>query len=162
MSITTDQILTNTIQINSSDIFKTQNIDGIILHKLKKFEGKCGKNGFVVKDSTELVNRSVGKIRNIDNKSLIEYKIDYKVKTISPVIGSVYTSIVNNISKMGIICFVEFEGSTDLKSSPLLVIVPKEYCDIDKYKEGQKIQVETMDKRIKYMGSQIQIIGKIN
>lgn len=162
MSITTDQILTNTIQINSSDIFKTRNIDGIILHKLMKFESKCGKNGFVVKDSTKLINRSVGKIINIDNKSLIEYKINYKVKTISPSIGTIYTCIVNNISKMGLICFVEFEDTTDLKSSPLLVIVPKEYCDIDKYKEGQKIQVETMDKRIKYMGSQIQIIGKIN
>lgn len=162
MGITTDQILTTTIQIDSSNIFRTRNIDGIILHKLKKFEEKCTKNGFIVKDTTELINRSIGKIRNIDNKSLIEYKINYKVKTISPSVGIIYTCIVNNISKMGLICFVEFEATTDLKSSPLLVIVPKEYCDIDKYKEGQKVQVETMDKRIKYMGSQIQIIGKIN
>ena len=43
MGITTDQILTTTIQINSSDIFRTRNIDGIILHKLKKFEEKCIK-----------------------------------------------------------------------------------------------------------------------
>ena len=65
MSITTDQILSETIQIKSSDIFKTRNIDGIISHKLKKYEGKCTKNGYIVKDSIEIVNRSVGKIINI-------------------------------------------------------------------------------------------------
>lgn len=162
MSITTDQILSETIQIKSSDIFKTRNIDGIISHKLKKYEGKCTKNGYVVNDSIEIVNRSVGKIINIDNKSLIEYKINYKIKTISPNKGCIYDCIINNITKMGLICFVEFGDQKELKTSPLLVIVPKEYCDIEKVKEGYKIKVETMDKRIKYMGKQIQLIGKIS
>lgn len=162
MSITTDQILSETIQIKSSDIFKTRNIDGIISHKLKKYEGKCTKNGYVVNDSIEIVNRSVGKIINIDNKSLIEYKINYKIKTISPNKGCIYDCIINNITKMGLICFVEFGDQKELKTSPLLVIVPKEYCDIEKVKEGYKIKVETMDKRIKYMGTQIQLIGKIS
>lgn len=161
MSITTDQILSETIQIKSSDIFKTRNIDGIISHKLKKYEGKCTKNGYIVKDSIEIVNRSVGKIINIDNKSLIEYKINYKIKTISPNKGCIYDCIINNITKMGLICFVEFGDQKELKTSPLLVIVPKEYCDIEKVKEGSRIKVETMDKRLKYMGTQIQLIGKI-
>jgi len=161
MSITTDQILSETIQIKSSDIFKTRNIDGIISHKLKKYEGKCTKNGYIVKDSIEIVNRSVGKIITIDNKSLIEYKINYKIKTISPNKGCIYNCIINNITKMGLICFVEFGNLKELKTSPLLVIVPKEYCDIEKVKEGSKIKVETMDKRIKYMGTQIQLIGKL-
>lgn len=161
MSITTDQILSETIQIKSSDIFKTRNIDGIISHKLKKYEDKCTKNGYIVKDSIEIVNRSVGKIINIDNKSLIEYKINYKIKTISPNKGCIYDCIINNITKMGLICFVEFGDQKELKTSPLLIIVPKEYCDIEKVKEGSKIKVEIMDKRIKYMGTQIQLIGKI-
>lgn len=162
MNITTDQILSETIQLKSSDIFKTKNIDGIISHKLKKYEGKCTKNGYIVKDSIEIVNRSVGKIINIDNKSLIEYKINYKIKTISPNKGCIYDCIINNITKMGLICFVEFGDQKELKTSPLLIIVPKEYCDIEKVKEGHKIKVETMDKRIKYMGEQIQLIGKIS
>ena len=62
---------------------------------------------------------------------------------------------------MGLICFIEFGDLNELKTSPLLIIVPKEYCDIEKLKEGQRIKVETMDKRIKYMGEQIQVIGKI-
>jgi hypothetical protein len=161
MSITTDQILSETIQIKSSDIFKTRNIDGIISHKLKKYEGKCTKNGYIVKDSIEIVNRSVGKIINIDNKSLIEYKINYKIKTISPNQGCIYDCIINNITKMGLICFVEFGDQKELKTSPLLIIVPKEYCDIEKVREGSKIKVETMDKRVKYLGTQIQLIGKI-
>lgn len=161
MNITTDQILSETIQLKSSDIFKTKNIDGIISHKLKKYEGKCTKNGYIVKDSIEIVNRSVGKIINIDNKSLIEYKINYKIKTISPNKGCIYDCIINNITKMGLICFVEFGDHKELKTSPLLVIVPREYCDIEKVREGSKIKVETMDKRLKYLGTQIQLIGKI-
>jgi hypothetical protein len=161
MDITTDQLLSETVQIKSSDIYKTRNIDGIILHKLKKYEGKCTKNGYIIKDSIEIINRTTGKIVNIDNKSLIEYKINYRLKTILTNKGQVYDCIINNITKMGLICFIEFNGETDFKTSPLLIIVPKEYCDIEKLKEGDKIKVETMDKRIKYMGTQIQLIGKM-
>ena len=79
MDITTDQLLSETVQIKSSDIYKTRNIDGIILHKLKKYEGKCTKNGYIIKDSIDIINRTTGKIVNIDNKSLIEYKINYSM-----------------------------------------------------------------------------------
>lgn len=161
MDITLSQILNTVIQINSSDIYKNLNIDGLILHKLKKYEGKCLKYGYIVIDSIELINRSRGKIRNIDNKSLIEYNVSYKIKSILPNKGTKYNCIINNISKMGLICYIEYGDLNDIKSSPLLIIVPKEYCDIEKQKEGSKIKVETLDSRIKYMSSQIQIIGKI-
>lgn len=161
MDISIEEILSTTIQLNSSDIFKSRNIDGIILHKLKKYEGKCNKNGYIVKDSTELIDRQIGKIVNIDNKSLIEYKINYKIKSIVPTKGDIYECIIKNITKMGLICYVKYGELDDLKNSPILVIVPKEYCDIEKQKIDSKIKVKLMDKRIKYMNEQIQIIGEI-
>lgn len=161
MDISIEEILSTTIQLNSSDIFKSRNIDGIILHKLKKYEGKCNKNGYIVKDSTELIDRQIGKIVNIDNKSLIEYKINYKIKSIVPTKGDIYECIIKNITKMGLICYVKYGELDELKNSPILVIVPKEYCDIEKQKIDSKIKVKLMDKRIKYMNEQIQIIGEI-
>lgn len=161
MDITKKLILTKTIQIKSSDIFKTRNIDGLLLHNLKKYEGRCCSNGYIIPDSTELIHRSVGKIRNIDNKSLIEYKINYKIETILPSIGDVYDCIVGNITKMGLICYIEFGDTSDIKSSPLILIIPNEKCDVDKVKEGSRIRVETLDKRIKHMGKQIQVVGEI-
>jgi hypothetical protein len=160
MGISTNKLISETIQLKSSDIYRTKNIDGLILHKLKKYEGKCTKNGYILKDGINIVNRTIGKIVNIDNNSLIEYKINYNIQSILPTIGSVYNCTINNISKMGLICYIEYGELNDIKSSPLLIIVPKEYCEIEKLKEGQKINVEAMDMRIKYMSNQIQVIGK--
>ena len=146
MDISIEEILSTTIQLNSSDIFKSRNIDGIILHKLKKYEGKCNKNGYIVKDSTELIDRQIGKIVNIDNKSLIEYKINYKIKSIVPTKGDIYECIIKNITKMGLICYVKYGELDDLKNSPILVIVPKEYCDIEKQKIDSKIRFRLLEK----------------
>ncbi len=161
MKIGSEQILNSLIQIKSSDIYRTRNIGGLILHKLKKYEGKCLKYGYILPDETELINKSQGKIRNIDGKSIIEYNVTYKIKSILPAIGEKYDCIINNITKMGLICYIEIGGIKDLKSSPILIIIPKEYCEIEKQREGFKINIEVLDKRIKYLSSQIQIIGKI-
>lgn len=160
MNITTKQILTGSIQIESKDIFRNRNIDGLILHKLKGNEGKCVKNGYVTIDSTELLSKSDGRVRNIGNQSYIEYEITYKIESILPNKGTVYQCTINNITKMGLICYIEYGEFKDIESSPLLIIIPKEYCDIEKEKEGSKITIETLDKRIKYMSPQIQLIGK--
>lgn len=161
MRLGSEQILNSLIQIKTSDIYRTRNIEGLILHKLKKYEGKCLKYGYIMSDKTELIRKSPGKIRNIDSKSMIEYNVTYKIKSILPVIGEKYSCIINNITKMGLICYIKTDESEDLKSSPILIIIPKEYCEIEKQKEGSIITIEVLDKRIKYLSPQIQVIGKI-
>jgi len=160
MDMFDEQILTKTIQIDCKEINKTKNIDSIILERLKIFENKCTKEGYIMKDSIELIQRSIGKIINFDKKSMIEYNVNYKIKSILPKINDKYDCIINNISKMGLLCYVKFENS-EIVDSPLLIIIPKEYCEIDKHKIGDKIKVEILDFRIKYMNTQIQLIGKI-
>jgi len=161
MDITKKQILTTSVQIKSSDIYRTKNIDGLILHKLKNYEGKCFKTGYIITDKTELISRSVGRIRNIDSKSYIEYSISYKIESILPAIGSIYKCTIGNITKMGLICYIEYGDLNEIKSSPILLIIPKEYCEIEKLKEGTKIKAEVLDTRIKYMEKQIQVVAKI-
>jgi hypothetical protein len=161
MDIYTEQILNRTVQIKAKDIYKTKNIDGIIAHKLKKFEGKCTKSGYILEDSIQIIQRSVGKVYNINRESYIEYKINYKIKSILPKIGEKYECIIGSITKMGLICYIELPTTTNISDSPLLIIIPKEYCEIDKYKNGDKVTILTIDLRIKFMATQIQLIGKI-
>jgi len=161
MDISTEQLITASIQIKAKDIFNTKNIDGLISHKLKMYEGKCTKNGFILKGSVELIERSVGKNINIDGNSLIDYSVNYKIKSILPTINSEYKCTVESKTKMGLICYIEFEDLNNISESPLLIIVPKDYYDIKTINEGDKIKVKVIDFRIKYMSEQIRIIGKI-
>jgi len=114
-----------------------------------------------MKDTTEIIQRSMGKICSIDKKSMIEYKINYKIKSILPTIGDKYNCIIGSITKMGLICYTEFEGSTSVTDTPLLIIIPREYCNLEKLKVDDKIEIITVDLRIKFMSPQIQLIGKI-
>ena len=149
MDIFTEQILTKTIQIKYKDITKNRNIDGIIQNELKKNEGKSTKEGYILKDSIEIIQRSIGKMLTINKESLIQYKVTYKIKSILPKIGDKYECYIQNITKMGLLCFVKIENIEDITNSPLLIIVPKEYCKIDKYKDVHFPKEQKPFKKIK-------------
>lgn len=161
MGISDTQILTKTIQIKIKDIMKERNVDGIILNELKKYEGKSTKEGYVKEDSIEIIQRSVGKVVTINKESLIQFKVNYKIESILPKIGNKYVCYIENITKMGLLCYLKLEGVENISESPLIIIIPKDYCDIEKYKNGEKINAEVVDLRIKYMSRQIQLIAKI-
>ena len=161
-----EQLLTTTIQLNASDIYRTKNIDGLIKYKLKnEMEGVCGKYGYVNKDTISIIKRSIGRAITHNNQSKIEYNITYKMKVILPCESEVYTCIIDSITKMGIIAFMELDNEdlNNVSDSPLLFIVPQEYIedDISLYKKQQKISIEVIQNRIKYRSKQIQVVGKI-
>ena len=57
----------------------------VLLNTIKKrYEGVCNKDGYILKNSIELLNRSIGNSKIIDNKPYIIYDITYKAKIISP------------------------------------------------------------------------------
>ena len=77
------ELLDITVNIDVSEINK--NINEIIYNKIKeKVENLCISSGFVIKDSIEIINKSIGKIININNNSLIEYNIKYNAELLSP------------------------------------------------------------------------------
>lgn len=157
------ELKTITIQLNPKDIFKTKNIDNLINFTLKsKLENVCGKYGYVLPDSVNIIKRSIGKLVIHDGVSMIQYNLTYKMNTIYPNKGDVYDAVINNITKMGIISYSTSHETDDIKDSPLLIITPHPYIeDISIYKPGMKIKIEVLDKRIKYRSKQIQVVGKI-
>ena len=93
-----EQLLTTIIQIDSNKIFKCKNINGLILYSLKKnLEEKCIKNGFVLPNTISIVERSYGKMINIDKVSKIQYSLTYKVKTLLPKKDDEYECIIDSI-----------------------------------------------------------------
>ena len=164
-----EQLLTTSVHIPIQKITKTKNIDGLITHHLKNLlEGVCGKEGYVVKNSIFVVQRSIGKIVTIDSKSKIQYDVTYKLKTIYPSKHDEYECIIDSISKMGIIGYLDYnteEEEINIKNSPLLIIIPLEYIkkdkQIDDYHINDKIVVSVLDSRVKYKSNQIQVVAEI-
>ena len=163
-----EQLLTTTIHIKSSDIYKTKNIDGLIKHHLKKLnEGYCGKYGYVIPDSINIIKRSVGKVVTHNTESKVEFDISYKIKTILPCKKEIYECINNSITKMVIIAFMTNKESNiknNIKDSSVLVIIPQEYIEdksLEDFEIGQQINIEILDSRIKYRAVQIQTVGKL-
>ena len=76
MTIKNNQILQTSLKIESK--YLSKNINNIILQKLKeKYEGKCSEHGYILTDSTKLINRKLGNIITIDNNSYINYIVGH-------------------------------------------------------------------------------------
>ena len=162
MSYTKEQLLTTTILLHSKDISKSKNIDGLLKYKLKNdYENVCNKYGYVLNNSIAIKNRSVGKIVNHNDQSMIEYNITMKISVINPCKNDIFTCKVDNITKMGAIGFLS-TGDYTIETTPIIFIIPNEYIeDIELLSLGKIIKVEVLQSRIKYKAKQIQVVGKI-
>ena len=142
-SYISDQVLKTTFTINSSELHK--DINNVIKQKLsERIEGVCYEDGYIIPDSIQIIKRSPGKIVTHNKKSGIQYIITYRAKIISPNEGDQYEAIISNVSKMGAIAFVKLtEDGTD-ETSPLIIIIPKDYFtgsqwNIEDLNKGQKL-----------------------
>ena len=161
-----EQLLTTNLFVNASQVNK--NIDTVIKENLKEqLEGLCYEDGYIVKGSVKIINKSMGKIVVNDNVSSVSYSIRYKAKIISPSDGDVIESYVANTNKMGIVAYIKLSEGDSSDESPIVIMVPKEYFDMSIYNfedinVGQKLNVVVVGTRIKYRSEKIQIIAKLN
>ena len=162
MVIEKEQLISDTVLIQCSKLKK--NINGYIYHYIKdKYEGKCYENGYIIPDSLNIISRSAGKITIIDGESLIKYEITYQVKSIIPSIGDIYDCKIENITKMGIVGYLDYNSCT-MENSPILFIIPNQYFgnkEFDAKDLHRTIQVKILDIRIKFMQTQIQIVAEL-
>ncbi len=157
-----DQMFSDTIVIKSSDLLRSRNIDGFIHNTLKKNESKCHNNGYVIEDTTKIIERSIGKIYSTNNQNFIQYNVNYKVKLIIPNKDDIFECIVDNITHMGIVAYLEYKDKK-IKDSPILFIIPKQFVDeniLKNVNKNSKIKVKVLDTRIKFKSEQIQVIAE--
>ena len=156
------QLLTTRINVDMKNIKGDINE---LLYKLlkKKYEGVCNKDGYIQKGSLQIVNRSIGSVKTINNTSYIVYEITYKANIYSPVKGTKLDITINSITKMGIIGFLKDKDDDTIENSPFIVIVPREFFEdsnVDDYEVNTELKVQIEDSRIKYMSKNIQIVAK--
>jgi DNA-directed RNA polymerase subunit E'/Rpb7 len=165
-----EQIFTDTISLVSSELNK--DIANIILYKLqKKYEGLCKNNSFILKNSINIIKRSIGRIETHDNINYIKYDVSYKCDTITPNEGDKIECYVSNKNKMGVIAYIKIDdkyksSDNDFTNSPLIIIIPNDIINesdlnIDHIQIDKKLNVEILGHRIKYRNEKIQIVGKI-
>ena len=156
------QLLTTSINVEAKHI--QGDINELLYKYLKqKYEGVCNKDGYVQKDSLQIMNRSIGEVKTINNTSYIVYNITYKANIYSPVKETKLTITINSITKMGIIGYLKDKEEDTIETSPFIVIVPREFFaddSVDEYSVNDTLQVQIEDSRIRYMSKNIQIVAK--
>jgi len=164
----TKQIFNNNISLYSSELNK--DIDNVILKKLKDlYEGYCKDNCFIMNNSINILNRTIGKIETHEGKNVIKYDVKYSCDIMSPTTGEEIEVIVSNINKMGIISYIKIDekyckADKDFDNSPLIVIIPNDMIfnyNITDINIGQKLKVEILGFRIKFRNDKIQLVCKI-
>jgi len=125
----------------------TNNTDLLLENILKiKIGNKCIKEGFVDKNSIEILKRSIGKINSSFLDGSITYHIVYKAKICNPKKGDIINVEVVDINKMGIL--------GKMGTTPLNIVIPKQlHKNREEFKKIRDIE------NTKYIVS-AEIIGK--
>jgi DNA-directed RNA polymerase subunit E'/Rpb7 len=97
-------------------------VDAILLEKLKNEVGdRCIKEGYVRKESIELLKRSIGVVDSIHFNGRICFQITYSAEVCNPTEGLKLKGRIADINKMGAIINIK----------PLSIILPKQQPHID-------------------------------
>tara|TARA_Y100000768_G_scaffold388486_1_gene384644 strand:- start:4210 stop:7620 length:3411 start_codon:yes stop_codon:yes gene_type:complete len=119
-SVYNEKVLLNLNNINKYlDISQIKSIDNLITSQLKnKIGNKCNYDGYVIKNSIELIYRNIGEIKGND----IEYSIKYKAKIIFPNEGCL-------LKDCKIIFSSDLLYVAELRKTNFIIIIPKHYLD---------------------------------
>ena len=154
--------LTDKIMITPDN--SINNLDLHIQYKLKKKVGnKCLKDGYVLKNSIQIIKRSIGKINSSFFNGSISYNIIYSATICNPKKGAFLTVQYVDHNKMGILAIKE--------GTPLNIVIPtKLHSDKNLFKQiDQKLQnnneidikIQVIGKRFEKNDSEIFVIGKL-
>ena len=153
MEIYQNIIIERNIIIESK--FINKNLEDNILNKLKnQIEEKCIPEGYVQKDSTAIVKRSIGTILTNSFKADVSYHIYASVNVCFPVKDMVIKAQVFVMNKAGIWC----------KNGPLAICIPKKNLltvpDL-KLNIGDSIKIKVCEKLFKLYDKEIRVIGNL-
>jgi DNA-directed RNA polymerase subunit E'/Rpb7 len=135
--------------------------DEVLKHYLKRTMGnKCTKEGFIKKESIEIVQRSIGVLNTRFLDGSVSYNVTYRAEVCCPKEEDIMEMEVVDINKMGILAKKE--------DSPLNVVIPKQihpdktlYKQLQDAGENQKIAVQVVGTRFERNSKEIFVIGKL-
>ena len=137
---------------------KDRDINDILSDTIKsKIGNKCIQNGYVKKDTIEIIRRTIGKIETQFLNGMIVYNLQLKVDLCNPQKGDIIRECkVIGKNKMGIMT----------KNGPLeIVLASVHHIDNELFKQIQpdhKIDIEVIGIRFELYDDTISVIGKLN
>ena len=149
MFLINKQLLQTSLNINSRDLNK--DIDNIILINLKKkYEGKCSEHGYIMKDSTNLINRKLGNIITINNCSYVNYIVNYNADILYPSEGDELEITVDRVNKMGVLGYIKINSEDNFEKRAGKYINTFENNKITYFSEKKIIRLKLL---IKYVSN---------
>jgi DNA-directed RNA polymerase subunit E'/Rpb7 len=135
-----------------------KNLKETITKKIKKeYEGKCIVEGYIQKDSCQILSYSSGLIKGVN----IIYDVVFKCKTCFPIEGMNINCIAINITKSAGIR-AEIAG---IKPSPAVIFITRDHHYNDDYfsqiKEGDTFSATVIGQRFELNDKFISIIAKL-
>ena len=154
--IYTDSLITRCIYLSIMEIDK--NLKETITKKIKKeYEGKCIVEGYIQKDSCQIISYSSGLIKGVN----IIYDVVFRCKTCFPVEGMNINCIAVNITKSAGIR-AEIAG---INPSPAVIFITRDHHYNDDYfsqiKEGDVFSATVIGQRFELNDKFISIIAKL-
>ena len=136
-----------------------ENIDDLLLDIIKNKNGnKCAKEGYIKKDTIEILKKSNGLIPAGHFNGSIRYIIKYSAQVCNPENGSIIECRVINKNKIGIL------AETLESPSPLTILVATQHhMNNDNYQAievGAIIFVEVIGKKYELYDKKISIISR--
>lgn len=122
-----------------------------------KVEQKCIAEGYVKKDTVQILKKSIGNLKGSQFNGYINYELKYKAQICSPKNGSIIkckVKLVNN--KLGVL------GS----NGPLTIIVAKQLHNnpelLDEINIDDIIEIKVIESKYSLNDKEIKIIAKLN
>lgn len=122
-----------------------------------KVEEKCIAEGYVKKDTVQILKKSIGSLKGSQFNGYINYELKYKAQICSPKNGSIIkckVKLVNN--KLGVL------GS----NGPLTIIVAKQLHNnpdlLDEINIDDIIEIKVIETKYSLNDKEIKIIAKLN
>lgn len=130
-------------------------VDKVLLDKVRhELESKCSKHGFVIKDSIEILARSLGRVENGRFTGAFVYNVQAKGRVLTPVDGYVVEGTVLKKNKMGMYVF---------HRDAFRIMVPRDLHlnrqDYEDVQVGQTVKVELKKSRFQMKDPFIVSVG---
>lgn len=122
----------------------------------KKIENKCIDEGFVKEDSINIIDKSIGIIKNSRFYGEVSYDVLYKAEICNPVPGNVIDCRVKFVNKLGLL------GN----NGPLVIIVGRQFHKsseiLDNINVDDIVKVKIIAKKFSINDNEIKVIAKLD
>ena len=141
----------------------------ILNHIRESHEGRCTRNGYVMKGSVEIIKISEGRLDTNSLNGSVNFSILFSCQACNPMRGDVVTAAVRNFNRFGVMCTVGVTDRYGQRSPPILsIIVPKQSAsgamqsnaELDDIAVGDKLIIEIVGVKYELNDPKISVLGR--